>query len=144
MILPFLNVTNINKSVAFYEKLGFTKTMEMAGPDGEPAMAFVMLNDDNIGLGRAMPDSEEQIGAPGANFMVYLKEDQDIDAFCDEVKARGVSLLQDIKTEYWGDRMFAAVDPDGYVISIVKTVQETDMDYAAAVMRGEITPDSSD
>lgn len=138
MIAPILSVKDVDASVAYYQKLGFTTQMVLPGPDGANAFAFIGLSDTAmIGLSRAT----DNIGAPGVDLMVYVPDSADIDEVYKSVKANGVATETELKTQYWGDRTFAVLDPDGYRITISKTVEQTDMERAAAVMRGEIEPD---
>lgn len=135
MIIPILSVSDVSASLKFYtEKLGFQQTMALEGPDG--AVAFA-----GIGLGQAMfmlSRSETENVGQGVVFMVYLPEDADIDEVYKDVQAKGVAIEDEIKTEYWGDRVFSVKDLDGFSISICKTVEETDMERVEKVMRGEV------
>jgi PhnB protein len=135
MILPVLSVADVKASLKFYtEKLGFQQTMALDGPDGVVAFASVSLGQATFMLSRA---ETENVGQ-GVVFMVYLPEDADIDEVYKDVQSKGVALEGEIKTEYWGDRTFSLKDPDGYFVSICKTVQETDMKHVEKVMRGEV------
>jgi len=51
---------------------------------------------------------------------VYLTiEVEDVDKFYEDVKNKGVRIEIEIRDEYWGDRHFAIVDPNGIGIDIV-------------------------
>ncbi len=130
MILPFLSVKDLESSLKFYtEKLGFTST-PMMGPDGKLQMAFVNQGKSvQIGLSREMEPMSERGG--GVNLMLY-PDDFDIDAYYQQVKSKGVSIDYAINTEFWGDRIFALKDPDGYTLTFGKTVQQMSMEEAQA------------
>lgn len=131
MIMPVLNVQNVDASIAFYvEKLGFEKSMSLDGPDGKTAWAMVNLGDSMFGLSRA----DSAIGGEGVMFMVYIPEKADIDEYYEEVQGKGAVLEGEIKTEYWGDRTFTLKDPDGYMLSLCKTVQQVDVAEIWAAM----------
>jgi uncharacterized glyoxalase superfamily protein PhnB len=135
MIMPILNVKDVDASIAFYEKLGFTKQMAMDGPDGVNAFAIITLGQANLALGRRPDDTRDR---DVADFMVYLPEGGDLDGLYAAAKSRGIQIDEDIKTQYWGDRTFTVFDLDGYRITMSVTVHPVDMDYASAVMRGEL------
>jgi uncharacterized glyoxalase superfamily protein PhnB len=135
MIVPILSVADVNTSLKFYtEKLGFQKDMALDGPDGVVAFAGIRLGQATFMLSR----SDTKNVGQGVVFMVYLPEDADIDAVYQDVQSKGVAIEDEIKTEYWGDRIFSVKDPDGFFVSICKTVEEPDMDRIEKAMRGEV------
>ncbi len=138
MILPILSVSDVDASLAFYkEKLGFEERMSMPGPDGVTTFAGIALGEANFMLSR-----EDTVPkADGVTFMVYIPEGADIDTVYQEVQAKGVTIVRELKTEYWGDRRFLVDDPDGYHIAMCQEVEPVDVDVIAQVMRGEVTPE---
>lgn len=134
MIMPILSVKDVNTSVQFYtEKLGFKTSVLMEGASGEPVFAIVQLGQAHLGLG--LDDVPEPRGA-GVAFMVYVPDDTDIDTHYESVKAKGVPIVEEIKTEYWGDRVYSIKDPSGYHITMTKTVKQVSNDEIQAYMRG--------
>lgn len=127
MILPILEVKDVDASVEFYKKLGFRHDGMMPGPDGNNMMGFMGFGDATLFVSKG-----EAAGVgKGVQFMVYVADDQDIDAHYKTVKAAGVSFTEDIETKYWGDRTFTVNDPDGYNITIAKTVKQMSMEEIA-------------
>lgn len=127
MILPILEVKDVDASVEFYKKLGFRHDGNMPGPDGKNDMGFLGFGDAVLFVSRGKADS---VGK-GVQFMVYVGDDQDIDTHYTTVKASGVSITEEIETKYWGDRIFTVTDPDGYTISLTKTVKQMSMEEIA-------------
>ena len=134
MILPFLAVKDLESSLKFYtEKLGFTSTPLM-GPDGKLRTAFVQYGKSvQIGLGREQDMAPVTVGGGGVNIMLY-PDDFDIDAYYQQVKSKGVTIGYEINTEYWGDRIFALNDPDGYYLTFAKTIKQISMEEAQALL----------
>ncbi len=131
MILPLLKVKNVDASVKFYvEKLGFNNAFNMQGPDGVNAFAFVDLGKPTIGLSLAQDDNAG-VGN-GVELMIYVAAETDIDTYYAEVQQKGVKIESELATQYWGDRTFTIHDPDGYVLTISKTVQEMTFEQADA------------
>ncbi len=121
MIMPILNVKDVRSSVDFYVgKLGFEKDVMFDGPEGHPVFAIVRMGQAVFGLSTA---ENEGIGAH-VQFMVYVPDEANIDLLYSKVQQRGVAINQEIKDGYWGDRTFSVLDPDGYLISMAKTVQQ--------------------
>lgn len=138
MILPILTVQDVDASVDYYvSKLGFTKDMVMAGPDGKNTFGFVRLGKAIIGLDAMTPGAAK--GAPGADFMVYVPDETDLDQHYAEVKSRGTVIETPIETKYWGDRVYTVLDPDGYRITITKTVKQMSPEEVAALSGNKLS-----
>lgn len=131
MIMPNLSVKDLQASLDFYvNKLGFKHDFTMAGPDGADGFAIVWLHDGvHLGLG---VDPENAGKGQGVNLMLYVAKGESVDDLYARVKAHNVKIDQDIKTEFWGDRMFAVTDPDGYTITLCETVKQLTDDEMAA------------
>lgn len=122
MILPLLTVKDVAASVRFYtEKLGFNNQFNMQGPDGKNAFAFVDLGKPTIGL-TLTKDGNTDVGR-GVELMIYVADETDIDTYYADVQKRGVKIEAPLDTQYWGDRTFTVHDPDGYVLTLCKTVK---------------------
>lgn len=123
MIMPILAVSDMAASLEFYvNKLGWSKTFSMPGEGAGEVFAIVSMNDGvTFGLS-AMPAPNPR--GSGVVFMCYVAADSSIDQYYAECQNRGASIAEEIKDEYWGDRSFGVTDPDGYVLSISKTVQQ--------------------
>lgn len=134
MIIPVLNVADVDASVKFYtEQLGFTPEFSFPGPDGKTIFASVQLGEAHIMVGT---DTDLASVGKGVEFMVYIPESADIDDYYAQTTSRGTTIAKELKTGYWGDRFFTVNDPDGYVISLTKTVQQVPMEEIAEVMSG--------
>lgn len=130
MIMPILAVKDVDTSVAFYrDVLGFNHDFSLPGPDNQTSFAGVSLGKAAFGISL---EPEAAKGGEGVVFMVYVADDQDLDAYYAEVQGRGAQIDQPIKDEYWGDRVFSLRDPTGYMLSICKTVRQMTMEEIAA------------
>lgn len=138
MIMPILTVRSVDASFDFYvNKLGFKQEMAMAGPDGRNFFGFVSLGKAMIGLDAMTPTAAR--GGAGADFMVYVSDDTDLDHLYQEVQARGTAIEAPIETKYWGDRVFTVLDPDGYRITLSKTVKQVPMAEIETITGAKIT-----
>jgi len=123
MIMPILAVRDTQASIDFYtQSLGFQLVFSMPGEGGSTVFAIVSLSETaSIGL---MADTETSDRGKGVALMTYVTPETDIDAYYSDVQAKGVSIVREIRDEFWGDRCFDITDIDGYYLSICKTTQQ--------------------
>jgi uncharacterized glyoxalase superfamily protein PhnB len=133
-IIPLLDVTNYDESVRFYtEKLGFNSDFTMQGPDGSNDFGFVSFGEGiQFGLGRG--DTVGERGT-GVEISIYPEGDFNIDEYYEQVQANGATIEREIKSEYWGDRVFVVRDPDGYRLMFGQQERELSMDEIQEYMR---------
>jgi uncharacterized glyoxalase superfamily protein PhnB len=139
-----LTVKDMNKTMAFYrDVLGFTVAERW--PENDPACwANLMLGEQSIMIGPAMPASkvDEMCGQadaatkahykeiadawtknkPGIGTYFYIKVD-DVDAFHDRAVTKGLTNCGKPTSQFYGLRDFWAVDPDGYQLAFYKPIQ---------------------
>ena len=138
MIVPVLMVKSVDESIKFYnEKLGFKTDMVLPDENGVNAFGGVSLGDSTFMLGLSNPGDDNSNAGKGVVFMVYLPDTSDIDTVYADVQAKGVAIVEPLKTEYWGDRVFTVHDPDGYVLTISKTVHQADMEEVTKIFSGK-------
>jgi uncharacterized glyoxalase superfamily protein PhnB len=105
----------------------------MPGEDGTPWFAIVQKGAQvQIGLG-VQPNGESTEGfGKGIVLMLYVPEGTDMEAYYEAVKGKGATIAEALKVEYWGDQLFSVTDPDGYYLSLCKTVKQMTADEIAA------------
>ena len=126
-LCPMLGVRDPRATIAWFEKLEFTNLGAMELPDGTVGHAMVARGPVQFMLGPAMGE----VGAPGASFYITLKES--VDGFYARVTAAGVATAGAPADQFWGDRTFAIVHPDGYRLEFcehVRDVSEEEMRVA--------------
>jgi len=108
----------IKESKEFYTKvLDFGVTFEndfyllMHTPNKTSEISFLLPHH---------PSQESIFQMPSNGVGTYLTiEVEDVDKFYSKVKEKNVEIVIDLRTEAWGDRHFAIVDPNGIGIDIV-------------------------
>ncbi|EAQ00308.1 hypothetical protein JNB_09054 [Janibacter sp. HTCC2649] len=103
--------SDVDRSVAFYELLGFEVTGRSVGP---PAYASVKLGDVRIGLCEAAPVDPAARTLPVGTEIVI--EVDDVKQRRDEFVGRVVVLAADLVEREWGLSDFRVTDPDGYYL----------------------------
>ena len=107
MDLLFLEVNNLEESVAFYnEQLGFE--VESSSPEAEPPMATLRVGALKITLAENLETMLRR--GRGAHFFLGV---EDVDDYYKRLTERGVEIRPPID-EGWGGRFITVQDPDKY------------------------------
>ena len=110
-----LAVKNLSASKAFYEKLGFN----VFGGDAEQNWLIMKNGDHTIGLFQGMFENNILTFNPG-----WDQNAQKVDSFSDiraiqrELKAKGISIENEVDDDTEGPASFVVLDPDGNPILI--------------------------
>ena len=110
---PMLVVTDIDKSVEFYNKVlglrvvadfGANKTLT-GGLSLQTAETYKeFIENDNITFG-------------GNSFEIYFEED-DFDCFLERLENCGIEYVHPVKEHSWGQRAVRFYDPDRHIIEV--------------------------
>lgn len=113
---PSLTVDDLQESLAFYEGvLGFhvkdrwMNEGKLQGVELVAGAVSFFIGQDDWKKGR------ERV--KGEGFRIHCTTAQDVDAYADQIKARGGRLVEEPKSQAWGTRDFAVQDPDGFKIT---------------------------
>lgn len=122
-------VTDLTRSIAFYEQLGFAK-----GPDYEADVKGCSMNCGSAVLflfqtTQASPspvkrDPTLAQNPPGLDHISFLVED--VNKLYAELKTKGVAFLGEPADQDWGARLVGLKDPDGnnlYLLQYLEQVQ---------------------
>ena len=118
-LIPALSTSDPRATLAWLEKLGFQTVMTMPMPDGSIGHAHAARGDAHLMLG---PTCGKGIGAPGLT--LYINIQDSVDELCERARASGVSVTQEPRDEFWGDRLFEVEHPDGYRFSFANHVRD--------------------
>lgn len=119
---PLLAARDTKETIEFYrDKLGFQVGMLFPDADSpeyadlsRDGMILMFIPAQNMGVGL-----EEQLGK-GVN--LYMEIDGDIDLYYQELKGKGVKIVQDIRDEPFGIRDFVVEDINGYMLTFNRAV----------------------
>lgn len=127
-ISPVLVVRDLDASMAFYKGvLGFPDGDVLRMPNGTPVHGMVRWGSVAIDL------SPETMSAPvgdcrGDGVTLYLYVSDDVDDYYRKVAGNGAEVIEDVKTQDWGDRTFTVADPDGYRLMFAQQVRQVSIE----------------
>jgi uncharacterized glyoxalase superfamily protein PhnB len=123
-VVPYLFYDNVERAVRFLEEaFGFARTFVSPAPEGGLAHAQLALGTGRVMLGQTkggleLTQSAASLGKLHAGIYVFV---EDVDAHCERARAAGAKVMLEPKDQFWGDRMYCAVDPEGQFWMFAKT-----------------------
>jgi uncharacterized glyoxalase superfamily protein PhnB len=120
--MPMIVVGSVDRIRNFYvDTLGFTHVMGIVGKDGQFDFCTVVMGEARIMFMRA----PGMVTAPAGKqpVEIYL-EVENVDALHDRLKKKGVTISDPLTLQWWGDRTFKVLDPNGYEIWFYTNVGE--------------------
>jgi len=113
-LVPFAHVADVDRSAAFYERLGFEMGSEFA-PEGRRVWAFLERGDARL----MVAEADEAID-PGAQAVLFYLYTRDLDGLRARLVAHGVAAGEITTGNPGPDRQMDVVDPDGYVLMVAE------------------------
>lgn len=124
-ISVFLNVSDLEASIDFYEQLGFKVRERHEGDDGALYYATLAMGDAIVDLGAIEasddPEFHDWVSTPlGAGVLIHVLVDgpDQVDAVHDRAEALGATVEAPPEDRPYG-RAFTLNDPDGYVVTFL-------------------------
>lgn len=116
-------VTNLARSLAFYEKLGFTKSYDyesdVQGCSISAGSAVLFLFQTKQANPQAVKrDPSLAQNPPGLDHISFVVED--VDAIYNDLKAKGIGFNGEPADQDWGARLVGLKDPDGNNLYFLK------------------------
>jgi PhnB protein len=136
-----LHVSDIPAASAFYRRLGFVETGSYPGADGRTVVAFLAYGTSVLLLGNRAELHYENAeraalyrdGPLGLGAVITLRV-EDLQSLYAAVRETGARILMEPADEFYGDRVFMFLDPDGYEWKISQTIAAVDPDTIRKVV----------
>jgi len=136
-----LGVSDMQQAIKFYETLGFKLDTALPGADGQLTVAFLTFGSSMLLLGRLDELHYEnkvrarkiRKGPHGLGVTLTLLV-PDLEKVYKAVKKAGLEILLEPVEEFYGDRVFMFLDPDGYEWKISQTVKQVDPEEVAEIV----------
>ena len=113
-ITPYLYYEDVAAALAWLARaFGFRERLRLPGPDGGIAHAEMQLADGVVMMGRPGPEyrNPKRLGQPTQNLYVYV---DDVEAHFRRAREAGARILEPPADQFYGDRRYAAEDPEGH------------------------------
>jgi uncharacterized glyoxalase superfamily protein PhnB len=132
-VMPMIAVESVDAIRDFYvDKLGFEHVMGMVGKDGQLDFVTVVLGGARMMFSRA-PGSDTP-RRPGKQPVEICLQVDDVVAFHNRLKKSGVKISDPLTLQWWGDRTFKVLDPNGYEIWFYTNVAEPEPPQGAKLV----------
>ena len=120
------------------EAFGFEPFMVIVGADGELMHSEMRFGDGVVMVGNEWsPMHKSPVSIDGLNTQtVHVQVTTDIDAHCERARKAGARIAMEPETQFYGDRTYRCVDPEGHIWTFgqtVKVVSSDDWDKAMGV-----------
>ena len=135
-----LGVKDIERASRFYQALGFQQ-FALPRADGQLTLAVLSYGSSTLLLGRLEELHYEhqarakriRRGPHGLGVTLTLLV-PDLQTAYQAVKASGLEILLEPVEEFYGDRVFMFLDPDGYEWKIPQTVKQVNLEEVAKIV----------
>ena len=122
---------------------GFEVTMAIDGPDEAPEMCHYEMAVDGRGrimIGGEWADwSRSPASVGGVNTQTtHVDLDGDLDAHCERARAAGATIAAEPEDQFYGDRTYRAVDPEGHAWTFSAHVRDVSRAEAEAAIGQKI------
>ena len=115
-LMPSLTVDDLQRSLAFFEALGF-EVEDRWEENG--TLLGVMLRAGDVRLGLNQDDGKKgRDRVKGVGMRLYIEAADDIDEVAARAKSAGISLVRDPHESDWGNRAFEVKEPSGFLLTI--------------------------
>ncbi|MEX2430544.1 MAG: VOC family protein [Dehalococcoidia bacterium] len=132
-IVPAVYYQDPNGAIDWLETaFGFEKQMVITGDKGEVQHAEMRSGNGYVMVGGEWADwakSPKSVG--GANTQdIEVQLDAGIDAHCERARAAGAIVAQEPEDQFYGHRIYRAVDPEGHRWTFSQTIRQVTREEA--------------
>ena len=111
---------------------GFERTMLITDADGNLGHAEMTVGECYLMVGAEWADhvaSPASVGGKNTHSIhVHLKGD--VDQHRDRAQAAGARIVREPEDQFYGDRVYSAMDPEGHVWTFAQTVRQVSREEA--------------
>lgn len=115
-IVPSLTVDDLQKSIKFYEALGFAIDERW---EDKGTLLGVMLRNGRHQLGLNQDDWKQgRDRKKGVGMRLFMSTTQNVDELAGRAKSAGIALKSEPHDTEWKGRAFEVVDPTGFLLTV--------------------------
>lgn len=111
---------------------GFERQFVVTDEDGQLAHSEMRFGDSYVMVCRAWNEdmaSPQTLGGKNTQ-SVHVQLRDGIDAHCARARAAGAVITRELEDQFYGDRVYAARDPEGHVWSFGQTLRQVSREEA--------------
>jgi uncharacterized glyoxalase superfamily protein PhnB len=104
---------------------GFETLMVVLGDDGSLGHSELRLGNGMIFVGREWDEKHRSPASLGGvnTQSIHVQLEEGLDAHCERARAAGAVITREPADQFYGDRSYAAVDPEGHVWTFAQTIK---------------------
>lgn len=128
--------------ISWLEKaFGFETTMLIEGPDNEVVHSQLEFGGSTVMVGSEWSEAHKSpLSIGGKNTQsVHIQIDSPVDVHCERARAAGAVITQEPTDQFYGDRSYRCVDPEGHIWTVGQTVEVVSREEAERVTGLKIT-----
>jgi uncharacterized glyoxalase superfamily protein PhnB len=117
-IVPTLTVDDLQKSITFYEVLGFTVDERW---EDKGMLLGVMLSAGKNQIGLNQDDwkkGRDRKKGIGVRLSLSMSTPQNVDEIARRAKSAGITLKSEPQDTQWKSRAFEVIDPSGFPLTV--------------------------
>jgi uncharacterized glyoxalase superfamily protein PhnB len=115
-IIPSITVDDLQKSIAFYEALGFTVDERW---EEQGTLVGVMVRAGKNQVGLSQDDWKKgRDRKKGVGMRLLMSTTQNVDEIAVRAKGAGITLNSEPFDTEWNSRAFEVTDPSGFLLTI--------------------------
>ena len=135
-ILPYLNYADPKPVIEFLiNAFGFEQGLLLDMPDGSVGHCELQMNGETLMLSSEFPEgglsSPKSLGGVHATVLVYV---DDVDVHFEHAKAAGAQIVEEPTDQFYGDRTYRALDPEGVGWEFHQHVRDVTPEEMAAAL----------
>jgi uncharacterized glyoxalase superfamily protein PhnB len=111
-LVPSLTVDDLQKSIEFYEALGFA--VDERWEDNGTLLGVMM----RAGKSRQDDGKKGRDRKKGVGMRVFMSTTQNVDEIAKRAKSAGITLASEPHDTEWKTRAFEVTDPSGFLLTI--------------------------
>lgn len=123
-ITPYLHYEDVGAALGWLARaFGFRERMRLIGPNGAIAHAEMERDDGVIMMGNPGPQyrNPKRLGQVTQTLYVYV---DDVDKHFAHASQAGARITEEPADQFYGDRRYAAEDPEGHVWYFAQHVRD--------------------
>jgi uncharacterized glyoxalase superfamily protein PhnB len=114
------------------EAFGFERTMVITDNDGNLAHSELSFGNGCLMVGAEWSESMKSplSFAGGGTAVLHVQIEEDIDAHCERARKAGAVIQQEPEDQFYGDRTYRALDPEGHMWTFGQTTRAVSREEA--------------